>query len=56
MDFVSIGKTLLRKDVLDKMSVFMIMVFPYRDRVPPESLFMCFSIFASMISQVICFA
>ena len=54
--FVSIGKTLLRKDVLDKMSLFMIIAFPYKDRVLVESLFICFSIFSSMVSQFICFA
>ena len=42
--FVSIGKILLKKEVFDSISVFIIITFPYNDRILKESLFICFPI------------
>ena len=46
-----IGKTLLRCDAFESISVFIKIVFPYRDSVQGDSMFMCFSIFSIILSQ-----
>ena len=53
---MSIEKLLLRKEVFDSISVFIIMTFPYNDRILGESLFICFSILSILTSQFSLFA
>ena len=53
--FVSIGKTLLRKDVIHRMSVLIIITLLYRDKIIGESLLICFSILSNIIFEFIWF-
>ena len=45
------GKILLRYDVLDKMRVFIILVFPYSERILEDNFLIWFSIFSMVMSQ-----
>ena len=47
---------LLKNDVFDSMSVFVIIALPFRDSILGENLFMCFSILSIVISQFMLFA
>ena len=48
-----IANTLLRWDAFESMNVFIKIVFPFRDSVLDDNMFMCFSIFSMVLCQFI---